>query len=588
MHQSSFQPARAAALLVAGSVATIVTSAPALAQTSDAQARSEIAFARGLAADWGFVDLSEDVIRDLEKAGVSSKVAEELGLLKCDIYYVAAKSDKTRRDELLQKSLESYEDFIARNQYSDFIQDAEASLIDVASYYSKWLALQIETAAGDEATALRDEMQSVLDSAIDKTGDLISGIADIPPDERTEAQKRKLYALLYNRGELLLEQAKTAEDGAYFFERSFDAYEQLVDEAGEASPWGLRAFIGIGDNLVARDEFDEASGYYEFVVEMAVTRDAGSWSEARKDMTTEELEQRFLFLQMGTSGLVEAQARAGRPEDAADWGLHFYNVWKSEGLNLVQPVGHLALLGVARTMVDAGGVIGGALNDGEGKWFATDEEAMVEFKNSRQRRPALDLALGMAQSVNQENRGNTLQLRAQKVISEIITRPGVKVDPEVLFEAAQGEFFEKNYISAIDSFKRVLSSLEGEDQATRSEIGPKTLWHIGRSFQYRERTLEAAITFQEAISDRWRGDPIYDERNATRYYDTVNSLRRLIKGDEVIEAMFRDAEKKAQQFTETKGAEVSYRRAQELYTGKKYEEAVKAFRDAVRSACCAT
>jgi outer membrane protein assembly factor BamD (BamD/ComL family) len=572
MSQSRFQ--RAAILLAA----VPFLSAAASAQKSDAEARAEIAFARGLASEWGFVGLSEEVIRELENDGTSSKVAEELGLLKCEIYFVAAKSDKGRADELLQQSISSYEDFIARNQYSDYREDAEANLIKVASYYAKWLAREIETAAGEEAEALQAEMQSVLDGAVDKTGELISGLQDVPPDERTEAQKRKLFELLFNRGELLLEMAKTQEDGTYSFESSFRAFEELVDEAGEASPWGLRAFIGIGDNLTARGEFDEASGYYEFVVEMAITRDDEAWGEARKDMSQDELGQRFLFLQMGTAGLVDSLARAGRPEDAASWGLHFYNVWKREGLNLVQPVGHLALLSVARTLVDAGGVIGGALGTGEGRWFATDEEAAVEVSRARDRRPALDLALTMAQNVNQENRGNTLQLRAQKVISEIITRPGIRVDPEVLFEAAQGEFFEKNYIVAIDAFKRVLSSLEGEDQARRSEIGPKTLWHIGRSFQYEDRTLEAAVAFREAVSDRWRGDPEYDTMNATRYYDTVNSLRRSIKGDAVIDAMFRDAENKAKEMTEHKGAEVVYREAKEKYDNKQIEQALKVFK----------
>ncbi len=290
MYHSRFQPARAVAFLVAGCIATLVLTAPARAQKSDAEARDEIAFARGLAADWGFVDLSERVIRDLEDEGVSSKLGEELDLLKCEIYFIAAKGDKSRRDELLQRSIESYEDFIA-NAFSDLVGDAEASLIEVASYYAKWLALQIETATGEQAESLRAEMQSVLDGAIDKTGDLISGLMSVPPDDRTETQKRTLYGLLHNRGELLLEMAKTQEDGTYSFESSFRAFENLVDEAGEASPHALRAFIGIGDNLVARGEFDDASGYYEFVVDFAIPRDPADWAQAREDMSGDEVER---------------------------------------------------------------------------------------------------------------------------------------------------------------------------------------------------------------------------------------------------------------------------------------------------------
>ena len=66
-----------------------------------------------------------------------------------------------------------------------------------------------------------------------------------------------------------------------------------------------------------------------------------------------------------------------------------------------------------------------------------DEMEAAGFSGARNSRSALDLALLIAQNVNDQNRGNTLQWRAQQVISAIIERPGVSVSPDILFEAAQ-------------------------------------------------------------------------------------------------------------------------------------------------------
>ena len=165
------------------------------------------------------------------------------------------------------------------------------------------------------------------------------------------------------------------------------------------------------------------------------------------------------------------------------------------------------------------------------------------------------------------------------MIAEIISRPGVQVDPEVLFEAAQGHYFDKDYPAAIHGFKRVLASLEGEDPAKQQEIGSKTLWHIGRSFQSLDRQLEAAVAFREAVDPlgRWRGDPQYDGQNAEKYYEAMRALRSNIAGDELIDAWWRDAENWAKDLTETLGAEVGFRDAWELFTDEKFAEAKEAF-----------
>jgi tetratricopeptide (TPR) repeat protein len=553
---------------------------PAAAQKSDAEARADIELARGLAADWGFVDLSQEVISQLRTQGVSRKLADELALIECEIYSIAGLANPARRDELLKQSITCYEDFLARNAYSDQKGPAEARLVSVSGKYARSLALKLEDAAPDQAAALRTEMQSVLQNAILKTGELVDALRSIPEEDRTESDKRRLFELLLDKGDMLLELAKSQEDGTYSFEQSYKAYESLIDVAGEATPYGLLGAIGIGDNYSARERWSDAADFYEFVVELAIPSDAVQWTEAKSEMTLEEQERRFYFVQRGIPGLVRALANGGKPGKAAEAGLRFYNLWKREGYNLPPVHGDLALLAVARTLVDAGGWIGGNWTAGEARWFPT-QEAMVQVEtNRRNQRRSLDVALELAQTVYRANQGNTLQIRAQRVISEVISRPGISVDPEVLFQAAQGEFYERNYPEAISAMKRVLAALESADEAKRTELGSNVLWHIGRSFIFLDRPLEAAAAFQEAVGERWVGDPQRDIDDATKFYETVKVLQRQSKADPYIDSLYKEAEQAVQRFNASGAGEIAYRNADKLYAAADADKSPEKFAEA--------
>ena len=83
---------------------------------------------------------------------------------------------------------------------------------------------------------------------------------------------------------------------------------------------------------------------------------------------------------------------------------------------------------------------------------------------------------------------------------------------------------EADWAAAVDSFKRVLASLEHADSVKRTEIGPKLMWHMGRSYQRLDRLFEASATFQVAL-ERYSGDPQFDKDNAKGLFDTMRVLR---------------------------------------------------------------
>ncbi len=560
-------------------------------QKSEAEQRADIAFAKGL-AELGFVDLSEKVLRGVESSGLSAKLTEEVALLRCDALYDAAKADQAKREELLKKAVEAYQAFL--DKYKAFgdpeiVARAQARTVEVDSAYARVLSGSMADLVGEALTQKRTAMRTFLESAVGRVNDLIREQEELAKEgSGGDGAQKRLFELLLNGADLNLQLAQVQEV-ATTFSVAEKMYIKLSDTAGEGTPWSLRAYIGIGDVYAAQaareDDFksaaklyQEAASYYEFAVNFSIPRDLAAWKEASEQMQQPEKQSRFLFLQLGTPGLVKSSISAGDNEAALEWALHFVNTWKREGLELTPPQGYMALLDVTQALVSAGGFLGGNPASGDLRWFESQEALSAASLPKKNQRSALDFALSLAQEVSAENKGNNLQVRAQRAIGEIIARPGVKVDPSVLMDAAKGEFNAQNWSASIEAFKRVVSALEGSDLATRQERMPEVLWHIARSYQRMDRVLEASAVYEQAL-ESWSGDPKFDGESAKGFYDCAQLLKRTIKGDGAIDALATradDALKRAASGT-GKGEDIKFRDAEKLYADNKFEEARAAY-----------
>jgi hypothetical protein len=176
---------------------------------------------------------------------------------------------------------------------------------------------------------MRARRIEVLTAAVAKTGELVANLKSI--EEPSEAQKKRLYNLMLNRGRMLTETARSQEDPTFSFEQSNETLEELVFLAGENSPFGLRAFAAMGDNMVAQGRSLDAAYSYEFVVNTAIPKDLAEWEQLKKDLELDQpaKEVRWLFLELATRGLVKAYANEGDPDSALSWAMHFYNTGQS-------------------------------------------------------------------------------------------------------------------------------------------------------------------------------------------------------------------------------------------------------------------
>jgi len=573
------EPARRA-LFLAG---VLLASSPALAQRSEAQVEADIEFARGLAADWSFVDLAQRVLADTERAGVQGKQREELGLVTCEVFAVGARSerDDEKRNRLFLDSISAYKAFIEQNPYSEYKSEAEANLVATASQYSTSVDIALESVLGEEAESLKKSKVAVLEDAVRLTQDLIDGLLAVAEEERTQDQLRRLEALMLNRGLMLGNIGRSSKDGAYYFTQAIKALEEMFFAFGDGTPPALRAYKVIGDVRMWMGEPMEARYMYEGVVAQAWPMDKEAQDQLIEangaPFTPGEMAVRYLFLELSTEGLLDSLLAVGEPQVACAYALHFYNTRQVFGLDWSVPAGYQSLLACARTLLDAGGYVGGDPTTGKTRWFETEDEMKAAFSSRREQRDAVTFALELADQVNRDNKGTILQVRAQKLLSDIVSRPGVQVSPEVLVEAAEGDYNNGDYGQAIDGMRRVLQRLEGLEQNERVRYGGRAMRYLGEALRQTDRDLEAAMAYREGLVT-WSGDPEFDKQNADRYLAMMQLLVQKTPGDEVLSGLKREAEDFKTRYGAAGGEDqIWWNRGTQAYTDGDYREAAESF-----------
>lgn len=563
----------------------LMTSLPAFSQKSEAEIQDDIEFAKGLATEWGFVDLAGDVIKAIEREGVSRKTKERLGVAKCEIYAQAAIAERDRlaRNALFEQAVQAYESFLEENPNSEAAAEAESRYINTCSSFARSLELAMEEVVGEEAEALRLRRVEVLTAAVARTGRLIEELMAIR--EPTEAQKRERGNVMLVRGRMLLELGRSQEDGEFSFQQAHQVLEEVVFDQGEGSPNALRAYDLIGQVYGAQQDWEQAAIYFEAVIEQALPSDPEMW----KEMITElelgpgDKEQRWLFVELSTGSLCDALMATGDVPRACKYALHMINTQRLEGFSFSTTIGYPSLLSAAKTLLDAGGVIGGDLTRGEGVWYESEQDATEANVNRRSRKSTTEVSLDLAKQVVAENQGNVLQVLGQKLIAEITTRPGAVVDPSILYEAAEGKYNAQEYGEALPAFRLVLAAIADKDRATQILFAPKTYYRMGRSYQKLDRHLEACVAFREGCTT-WLGDPEYDAYNAKGLYDSAQVVQRNAPGDAIIKALYDQAERIAAEHSSDNQDEINFKIGEKARRIEKdYDKAIDAYQKVGRA-----
>jgi tetratricopeptide (TPR) repeat protein len=534
----------------------------------------DLAFARELASRYQYVDLAETVLGRTATGGLSDADKASMALVQCQVYAEGARreSDPTKRLDLFGKASKSYRDFFSDFPFSDLGAEAERSYMALVNTYGLALEQALEDAVGEEATALRERTREALEDGL-KRSDRVKEAYD--RDGLTPAEKQDRWSIMMDRAQMLITLGNVSEDPYFQFNQAGKELEKVVEEAGETSAHGLNAFRLLTKLYRAQGDNAGAVDFAEYVVHFAIPEDAATNSQWA-DLPYEVRLQRFRLVELVMVDLIECIVARGDMEHAASTALYFLNNQRREGFEL-SPYGHLATLAAGRALLEAGGYVGGSQLQGEMQWFETAEEMNAGGFSGRNSRTALELALSLAQEVNDANKKNILNVRAQKLISDIIDRPGIDVSPEVLFQAAEGEYYSENYAKALESLRGVRRALASQDEATQRQFAPRILFRMGESLRKMDRTLESAMAYREG-SVNWGGDLEYDEKLARAWYGQMRNLRQSAAGDPTLEAMYLASEQRVIETQNTGGADdIQWSQAQRVYDSGDFEGARRAY-----------
>lgn len=531
------------ALVALGCLSTSLALA-APQKKSAANIEADLAFARGLASKWSFVDLAEDVIRDVESGRLEDDQAASLALLRCEIYTVGARNerDPARRNQLFEEALACLDSYISKNPYAANKGDAEEAFVSTSQLFARSLQISGEEAIGEEAAAFTARRIEVLTKGVQRTAELIEALAAIPEADRTEAQTNQRFELMLNRGQMYATISSAQKDDPFFKEQAIKVLEELVFAANDEVKYILRAYAALGDVYAGNNEFEEAAGYYDAVADQVVPIEAERreqldppWSKMPQPLK----QRRFLFVELSMPGILKSYMGSNEDQKALSRAFFFWNLYRKEGFDLSQ-FGYDALIQVARVMLASEGYVGGDDSTGDAEWFATEEEMTAKYRQRRLQQTTTQFALKLATQVVNDAPSNAQKSEGTRVLSEIAKRPGVEIALASQYEAAFAKYREKDFVGARKALNELMVRLDGPDASERILYGAKVYNLLGNVLRQEDRMIEAAMAFREGAVN-W-SDPEFDENNAKSFQFIVARMARAASEDADLRALRDEAE----------------------------------------------
>lgn len=574
--------ASVAALTVAFAAPALATSPAPWQKLSDKAIEGEIEFARGLARDWAFVDLAQGVLDRVAATGPSERMAEELALVRCELYAEGAKrlSDPKEVNAFIAEGISAYETYLDGNEDATNRSQAERGLVALSIAYARGIDNELEEAAGEEAEALRTKKQDVLVGAIERTDSLIDELESTSSSDRTRDQNLALWNLMLQKGDMWSRITATTKDPVSADE-AINTYENLSLDAGLNSEFALRAAVGIGDVYYGLGDTSEALSYYFGMVDNVVPPDkqrreeAIGWSE----MSRGEKETRFNYVELGIPGIQKTARATGQFDRALEMGMFMYNLYREEGFTL-SVLGHEALLEIAQTLIDVGGFVGGNLGAGEAKWYATAEEMNAEASR-RNRRTAIVFALSLVNQVAEANSSTAVSIKAGKLLDSINDRPDIEITASQMQDAAKAKYYAKDYDAALDGYYALLGRMDSMEQADRTVFGAATYQGIGDALEKQGRYLEAGLAYREAVTT-WSDDEL-NLRSAKRFRFSIAKWGKNagLEGTPDYEKLIEAAQQLEIEYTDPESGgsvdRILFTQGMKLLKAKKYDDAVAKF-----------
>lgn len=513
-------------------------------EPSEEQIAAEIEFARGLMSRFRDPDLAQEVLAGLDPEAMPAALCEKNEVVWCELVALQARAESTSelRLALYEEAYARHIQFLTAHPFSEFFADVYEALPALCLSLARELDPGRTGVTGEAAEVRRDRMREVLDRGLaffDPLSDPHPG-----PSRREKAIMARWQRQL-TLGSLFIARARLSDDGTLWWRRADSILEDFVFEAGERSSWGLEAYLLLAESKLAQGDDYEAAACAEFVAEAtAPPRSGPNPAEEWENLLPRDRNRRWAFLERSLDPLFTACRNLEDHETTIRWALRYHDAAEIHHRGDSSPRGSLLLLEVARVLLESHGFVGGSQGGGELRWFETkDEMHDAGFTVPHDSRRAEDLALSLAVRMAHENRRNLVGVRARKLIGEIRDQPNPVLAPEILFEAALGEYYHGDHHRAAASLRGVMAALDTGDEAARRTLQPRVLGILGLCYQKMNRPLEAAMVHREAVM-RWTGDVEFDPVNLRAYSTALGEVRRATGKTGPIEDLWQDARRR--------------------------------------------
>lgn len=526
-----------------------VLSTLSTASLSSAQAEvdmaKEVEFLRGLAKDWGFVELAQGRLGELRRSATTSDETQRLlAQINAEVLYLGARRirDLNKRKAVLSEALQKFDDYLSqygRDQGASAVLSAQA---EACEYYGSFLSRAIELERDpDKTKELEEESLNVFMKGIKASNDAMANLEGRKDDN--PRAKVDYYLSWMRKGTLLREWAKTVrKDREVKATEAIETLEGLALEIGEETPIGIKALLEMGVAMDVQGKTADALDTYQGTIEIVVERCQSTQNPI--PLGTQGL--LFRFLEESYVFLTDIFLREGQLDET----IAAVDAYQRQRADLDLPsnpqFADSILLNGAQARLDKGG------------------------------KENVDRALAVAKDVANRHPSDFVGLKARATISSILNRPGVEISAEALAQAAQGEFDSKNYDAAIRSYKRVLRSLESAED--KQKYGLRAYAQIGLAFALRDRFLEAGEAFKEGLRryGRLTADKSVPPKVVKMLNKAVRGLGRQKKDKEFVAKLKREADDAAVKFggEEIKG-EVFFVQARSMIDNGQYVEAIQ-------------
>ncbi len=428
----------------------------------------EIAFAKGLASEFGFVGLGNQVLEDLlKRKDLDQEDIDRINLEKCDLLIQAARAMPKieKKMSFYEQATTKIEEVLTRFKGRDITNQARMLYAKAALNYGQVIAaLMEEEADPQKKEALRQKAEKIYRGAIKACNDAKSSLSSV---QKTDPKARNNYLLAWmHLGELQkgwASIAKNETERKTRLEMAKDTLENFIYEVGDDTPAGAHC-------LILYAQCSEMEGNKED----ALSDFAGTKDSVWDTLTSKENPPDPNVIPILVPVMEEAYYnqirllnKLGKTDEAIQAGDEMVaRISQLKDIRPSKPYGLEARIEYAKAL------------------FASGEPAKI------------DKALKVAKEVADLAGTSYIRTEAQKLINRIIQSreaPTSKMDPDILYQAAEGSFRSGNPYQALANAKKILRALKTQDQ--KKNYGIKVYKLIGRILTSLGRYADASFAY---------------------------------------------------------------------------------------------